>query len=408
MKIAIYWEQHEWGGVDSHLLTLLSTWPESTDEFVLFYNKGNIGFNRIKPELNRLGNIKTSAISSFSYNEILTKLKKYRIFRVIRPFLYLSQPVLFLIMVVRLKSILKAEKGIDVLLANNGGYPAAWGCVSSLVAANKVGINVCLLLVHHEATRPNMFMSWYEYYIDKLVSNSFNAVICPSYATKNTLLERRWFMANTVRIRVIYNAVHVNLKSFSKVMNIRELINDDVATLVGIVGRVEPYKGHEDIIIAISRLTEEQKKDVKLIIVGRGEDSEINRLVFLAKKLGVNHNVFFLGYISGNPIEIISQFDLLVVTTRSFEGFGLTIAESMVAGTPVLATNVGAIPEILTSSVGTLVNPCSPGEISNALSDFFTNKENWLNKAEQAQEYVKGVGAGMAEEYRRLILECSD
>jgi len=412
LKIAIYWEQQDWGGVDSHLLTLLSTWPDPTDKFVLFYNKGNLGFQRIKEDLRKIENIKFSEVSSYSYNVIMSKLSESKLFRWLRPLVYFLQPVLFVLMIIRLKLAFKADQKFDVLLANNGGYPAAWGCLSAIIAAKKIGINIRLLLIHHEATRPNMFMSWYERLIDRLVISSSSTIVCPSYATRQTLLERRWFMANSIRMRVIYNTVQENTipasEDLPQAANIRKLINDDTAVLVGIVGRIEPYKGHEDIIFAISRLSDENKKKVKLVIVGAGNNDEIHRLKSLAKKFSVSDNVIFLGYINGSSIDIISQLDLLVVATRSFEGFGLTIAESMVAGTPVLTTNVGAIPEILNSSVSTLVNPCTPRELSNAISDFLINKKNWIKKAELAQEHVKAIGSGMTEEYRRLILECDD
>ena len=408
MKIAIYWEQHEWGGVDSHLLTLLSTWPEVHDEFVLIYNKGNAGLERIEPELKKFKNIKLLEISSYSYNELLSKLSKSFILRLLRPLIYFIQPALYLLMVMKLKSIFKVESGIDVLIANNGGYPAAWGCISSIVAAKRVGINVRLLLVHHEATRPNIFMCLFERYIDRMVVNNSNAIICPSYATRDTILERRWIMANSVRIRVIYNLVHDSYNSSPNIVDIREQVNDNSSILVGIVGRVQPYKGHEDIIFAISRMSEKDKKIIMLAIVGAGDNHEIQRLKSLARKLNVSDNVYFLGYIEGHSIDIVSQFNVLVVATRSFEGFGLTIAEAMVAGTPVLATKVGAIPEIINSSVATLVNPCSPQEISISLSDYIANKERWLQKAEYAQDHIKTISGNMSEEYRRLILECID
>lgn len=412
MKVAIYWEQNSWGGVDSHLLTLLSTWPEPKDEFVIFYNKGNLGLKRIKNDLEKIQNIKLSEVVSYSFNEIISRLPSSLLFKWIRPLIYFLQPVLFVIMVFRLKFIIKSEQGIEVIIANNGGYPAAWGCLSWLVAGKKAGISNCLLLVHHEATRPSMFMGLYERFIDRIVANSIDAIICPSYATRQTLLDNRWFNAELSRIRVIYNAVKAKASSTATVLpeieNLRNMTNDRNISIIGIVGRVEPYKGHEDIIFAISRLDPEYKKNIKLVIIGLGSASEILRLEMLALKFNVSDNVFFLGYLSGSSIDIISQLDLLIVATRSFEGFGLTIAESMVAGTPVLATKVGAIPEILNSSVATLVNPCSPRELSDAMSDFLTNNESWLKNAELAKEYIKSIGFGMAEEYRRLIVECDD
>ena len=48
MKIIVFWEQSEWGGVDSHLEELLINWPEKKDEIDVIYNSGNEGFSRIK------------------------------------------------------------------------------------------------------------------------------------------------------------------------------------------------------------------------------------------------------------------------------------------------------------------------------------------------------------------------
>jgi hypothetical protein len=51
MKIAIWWEQVLWGGVDTHLLTLLRNWPSKTDSFYIFYNPSNQGMSRISREI---------------------------------------------------------------------------------------------------------------------------------------------------------------------------------------------------------------------------------------------------------------------------------------------------------------------------------------------------------------------
>ena len=65
----------------------------------------------------------------------------------------------------------------------------------------------------------------------------------------------------------------------------------------------------------------------------------------------------FTGYIEEDSISIVSRLDLLVSVTRTFEGFGLSIAEAMSVGTPVLCTKVGAIPEYLNNENSTLIEP---------------------------------------------------
>ena len=48
LKIAIVWEQKEWGGVDSYLSYMINSWPNDQDSFVIFYNKQNKGAIRLK------------------------------------------------------------------------------------------------------------------------------------------------------------------------------------------------------------------------------------------------------------------------------------------------------------------------------------------------------------------------
>ena len=51
-KIGIFWEQFEWGGVDTHIKYLLEGWVGDQDQFIIYYNKGNQGAVRFKNETN--------------------------------------------------------------------------------------------------------------------------------------------------------------------------------------------------------------------------------------------------------------------------------------------------------------------------------------------------------------------
>ena len=57
--------------------------------------------------------------------------------------------------------------------------------------------------------------------------------------------------------------------------------------------------------------------------------------------LRIKNNFYFTGFINKDSREIISNYDLLISPTREFEGFGLSIAESLFVQVPVISTKVG-------------------------------------------------------------------
>jgi len=409
MKIAIYWEQNGWGGVDSQLLSMLESWPSDDDNFVLYHNKGNVGLERISIALRRLDNVKLKEMESWSYNEVYTRMLNASLPGVFRKFVFFFQPVLFIYMLFKLTKRFKNDGEFDVLLSDNGGYPGAWGCLSAILAAKRARIPVRALLVHHEANKSVLFMGWFEYIIDSLIMKAASVIVCPSYATRKTIIDRRNINIDLVRMRVIYNEVtRKNNTDKEQTSNIKKLIGADDELIIGIVGKVEPYKGHEDLIYAISRLNSEDQAKVKMVVIGKGDAAEVERLQRVSERLGVIDKIHFLGYLAGSSSAIIKQLDLLVVATRSFEGFGLTLAEAMLENTPVMATRVGAIPEFLDDSVGCLVSPGAPKEMFLALANFINNKAEWEQKTKEAKQRIHDVSGNMAEEYRKLFLECND
>jgi glycosyltransferase involved in cell wall biosynthesis len=188
--------------------------------------------------------------------------------------------------------------------------------------------------------------------------------------------------------------------------DLRAAADAKTGLLVGIVGRIQPYKGHEDLVFALSRLDPDVRARLKLLIIGSGDSAEMARLQRLADRLGVRDQVRFPGYLPGDPVDLIAQLDLLVIATRSFEGFGLTLAEAFLAGTPILTTRVGAIPEFVNETNGVLVNPGSPQEIADALESFVVNPDAWRARAEYARKNPVHTGIRMSHEYHRLLLEC--
>ena len=81
----------------------------------------------------------------------------------------------------------------------------------------------------------------------------------------------------------------------------------------------------------------------KFWIIGDGPEKK--RLVELSKKLIINKNIVFFGLISNIP-KILGKMDIFAMTSYS-EGLPNALMEAMASGLPVVATNVGGIPELI-------------------------------------------------------------
>jgi glycosyltransferase involved in cell wall biosynthesis len=88
---------------------------------------------------------------------------------------------------------------------------------------------------------------------------------------------------------------------------------------------------------------------------------------------GVERNVRLLGYLHDDLLPLAYRAaDLSIVPSVSLEGFGLIVAESLAAGTPVLVTNVGGLPETMESlSPQCVIHDRGPGALGSAIADAF-------------------------------------
>lgn len=110
-------------------------------------------------------------------------------------------------------------------------------------------------------------------------------------------------------------------------------------------GRISPEKNIELLLRAFSELIRDEKlSDYKLIIVGDGESSYKMILEKLTEDLGIEDNVFWKKSMPQNEIaQLISESMLTVQPAKWYETFGLTVVESLLAGTPCLASDIGAV-----------------------------------------------------------------
>lgn len=132
---------------------------------------------------------------------------------------------------------------------------------------------------------------------------------------------------------------------------------------IGIVARLSPEKGHEDLLRALPRVLAAYPR-ARLLIVGTGPCEDA--LKGLADRLGVSAHVCFVGH-KEDVAGQMRAMDVFVHPSRS-EGMGIAIVEAMVLGLPVVATDHGGIPEVVSAGdTGILVPPRNPRRLAEAV-----------------------------------------
>ncbi len=147
------------------------------------------------------------------------------------------------------------------------------------------------------------------------------------------------------------------------------------------VGNLVTLKGHDLLIRAICDLP-----GAELWIVGEGEQRE--SLVALARMLGVAQRVKMVGNVPQDGLrDYYGSADVLVLAS-SREGWPNVLLECMACGTPVVATNVGGIPEIVTSErVGRIVGSRTAEAIAAAVQDVLNHPRDTAELRSHAEHY---------------------
>ncbi len=134
---------------------------------------------------------------------------------------------------------------------------------------------------------------------------------------------------------------------------------------VGFLGRVDPKKNLDLLIDATARLPDH----VHLVIAGDGPADLVNSLRRRADDLGTGDRVEWLGFIEpGDRTRFLEDLDLLAMPS-SFESFGLSAAEAMLHGVPVLVSERTGIAEVISRHGGGTITRVTVPAIARAISD---------------------------------------
>ena len=181
--------------------------------------------------------------------------------------------------------------------------------------------------------------------LEKLVYGRAKHFIVLSHAFKR-ILERKYNVPEG-KISVVPGGVNFNRFNLElSPTEARQALGlPQDRTILLAVRRLAKRMGLEQLIEAIANI-KQQHPDILLLIAGKGAQAEA--LQVRIDELGLNQNVRLLGYVSDDDLPTYYRSaNMSIVPSQALEGFGLILLESLSAGTPVLGTPIGGIPEVL-------------------------------------------------------------
>jgi glycosyltransferase involved in cell wall biosynthesis len=198
---------------------------------------------------------------------------------------------------------------------------------------------------------------------DRVVSRFVDRVIAVSEAARSFLISGKGYAADKVVVVPNGRDLSTFRPGAARDAVRKELGLDRAVPLVGVVGRLEPQKGHAYLLEAWPSVLAEFP-DARLLIVGDG--SLRSRLQTRAHELAVADRIIFAGFRADVP-RVLDALDILALPSL-YEGMPLTAIEASAMARPVVATAVDGTPEVIREArTGRLVPPADPGALSRAI-----------------------------------------
>lgn len=177
--------------------------------------------------------------------------------------------------------------------------------------------------------------------------------------------------------RTIYNGIDTQRFKPSSQSAARHLFKlDRTKTWIGTAGRLDEVKGQDLLLDALFRLP----SNVCLAVAGAGP--EARNLRYIAKNLGIQHRVKFLGLVNDMP-SFYNALDVYCMPSRN-EGFPLAPLEAQACGTPCVVTRVGSSIEAICPDTGISVAP----NCSLALKQGIESQIARLSKLQSPRNFV--------------------
>ena len=220
----------------------------------------------------------------------------------------------------------------------------------------------------------------------------------------------RFYDAPAARMQIIPCGVDLDLfRPVDQASARGQLGFDPDARLLLYVGRLEPQKGIERLLAAVSHLKHLPK--IKLVVIGGDghHEPEFQRLLQLSKELDIQDKVFFAGRVEQQDLPTYYSAANLLVVPSHHESFGLVALEALACGTPVVTSDVGAMRDIIIENeTGCVVSPADPPGLAEKIEAYFKVLRFKFGSPETIRESVAGfawpnIADALTEAYASVL-----
>lgn len=218
-----------------------------------------------------------------------------------------------------------------------------------------------------------------------------NRVIAPSRFMRSKLIEGGWPEGKVVALQNFADDAIL-----ARASGVADDVTDRESPYLLFFGRLSAEKGVDVLLRAFDAAAPSLPRDMRLIVVGDGPDATEFRE--LAASLDSASRIEFAGYQTGDALQTyVERASLAIASSRCRENMPYSIVEAFAAGTPVVGTRIGGIPELVADGVTGFA--CEPGDVATMADAMVRGAETFLD----APVYVR-----MQESCRAYVREnCS-
>ncbi|UUA74899.1 glycosyltransferase [Cellvibrio sp. QJXJ] len=275
------------------------------------------------------------------------------------------------------------SRGVQLL--NSHGYK--FNILLGMLGKSKIGLPL-VSTVHGYVKAKFPKKMWVYEFLDRIFLKRFDAIVLVSEKMREIPAFR-----NSKKVHVIKNGIN------SKEASLPSTLEGNPYQLLAI-GRLSPEKGFDYLIKAVAEIN---KTETICQLTIYGEGSLRNSLAELISSLSQQNNIKLAGFIA-NAQQHFHRYQLIVMPSLT-EGIPVTLLEAMRNKTPIIASAVGGIPEVLGVDSYGLLTPASTDSIVNKLRQWFSlsNEEKEAYVENNYQKYFLNFSAqGMGLHYLSL------
>ncbi len=285
-----------------------------------------------------------------------------------------------------LRKIIKQVKP-DIVYAHSS-KAGAYARIADLGLKNKVIYNPhgWAFNMQQSAKKKEMY-KW----VEKISAHFCDKIVCISDAEKESALREK--ICKPEKLQVIYNGIDLEEIKNTIPKTRAELQIPEDAFVVGMVGRLSKQKA-PDIFVKAAKLIKDKIPNAYFLMVGDGElRDQVEEMIH---KFDLDSSFLITGWVD-NPTAYMKVMDVGCLLSR-WEGFGLVLPEYMACGVPVIATNIGAIPNVVRNGKdGLLVDVNNIEDIKKAVLSIKYGKHLKRKLVENSKKRVKKKFDGKKE-----------